>query len=62
MRILDDGFANAPALPRTALLSAERVHANERQWTVSHDSRKLAMRAFADIDAQRYSAYQDIAG
>jgi DUF1680 family protein len=62
MRILDDGVANAPALPRTALLSAERVHDKERQWTVSHDSQKWELRAFADIDAQHYSAYQDIAG
>jgi hypothetical protein len=62
MRILDDGFANAPALPRTALLSAERVDDDKRRWTVGHDSQKLQLRAFADIDAQRYSAYQDIAG
>ena len=48
-----------PALSRTSLLSAERV-LNERQWTVSHDSRTLKLRAFADIDAQRYSLYQDI--
>lgn len=62
MRILDDGLANAPALPRAAFLSAERIHDDKHQWTVSHDSRKLELRAFADIDAQRYSAYQDIAG
>jgi DUF1680 family protein len=75
MRILDEQIANTlplpstappalpltalPALPRTALLSAKRVP-NERQWTVSHDSRKSQLRAFADIDAQRYSVYQDI--
>jgi hypothetical protein len=62
MRILDDGFANPPALPRTALLSAERAHDNDREWTVSQDSRKLVLRAFADIDAQHYSAYQDVEG
>jgi DUF1680 family protein len=61
MRILDEEIAVAPALPRTALLSAERIH-DTRQWTVSHDSLKLQLRAFADIDAQRYSAYQDVAG
>jgi uncharacterized protein len=62
MRILDDGRASAAAVSRTALLSAERVHDDKRQWTVNHDSRKLELRAFADIDAQRYSAYQDVTG
>jgi DUF1680 family protein len=63
MRIIEEGFANPlPALPRAALLSAERVHDHEHQWTVSHASGKLELRAFADIGAQRYSAYQDIAG
>jgi DUF1680 family protein len=46
MRLLDEGSANAPALPRTALLAVERPQ----------------LRAFADIDTQRYSAYQDVAG
>jgi DUF1680 family protein len=62
MRILDDGLANAPALARTALLSAERAHDNDREWTVTQDSQKLRLRAFADIGAQRYSAYQDVEG
>jgi DUF1680 family protein len=61
MRILDDGSANTPALTRTALLSAERAD-DKRRWSVSLDSRKLELRAFADIDAQRYSAYQDVEG
>ena len=67
MRILDQQIANTPplppaslpALPRTALLTAERVR-HARQWTVSHDSRTLQLRAFADIDAQLYSPYQDV--
>ena len=62
MRVLDEGLANSPALPRTALLSAEGVHERERQWTVSHTSQKLVLRAFPDIGAQRYSTYQDVAG
>jgi hypothetical protein len=62
MRILEEGYANSPALTRAALLSAERVHDRERQWTVSHASRDFELRAFADIDTQRYSAYQNIAG
>jgi hypothetical protein len=61
MRILDDGSANTPALTRTALLSAECAD-DKRRWSVSLDSRKSELRAFADIDAQRYSAYQDVEG
>ena len=60
MRILEDGLENARALPRAALLSAERDHDRDRRWTVGHDSQKLELRAFADIDLQRYSAYQQI--
>ena len=67
MRILDEQLANTPplsdtappALPRTALLSAERV-LNERRWTVRHDSRTLKLQAFAEIDAESYSVYQDV--
>jgi DUF1680 family protein len=62
MRILDEGSAYSPALSRAALLAAERTHDHEHQWTVSNDSRKLELRAFPDIGAQRYSAYQDVAG
>jgi DUF1680 family protein len=62
MRILDEGAAKATALPRAVLLSAERVRDGRRRWTVNHDSREFELLAFADIDAQRYSAYQDIGG
>jgi DUF1680 family protein len=62
MRILDEEPARTAPLQRTALLAAERVPGNTRQWTVSHDSKQLQLRAFADIDTQRYSVYQDIAG
>jgi len=62
MRILEEGPASTAPLPRSALLAAEPVPGDKHQWTVSHDSRKLQLRAFADIDVQRYSAYQDVAG
>jgi len=62
MRLLDDGVAKAPAVPRTALLSAKRAHDVGREWTVRHDLQSFRLRAFADIDAQHYSAYQDVAG
>jgi Beta-L-arabinofuranosidase, GH127 len=61
MRILDAEPASTAPLPRTSLLAAERVLGDKHQWTVRHDSKQLQLRAFADIDAQRYSAYQDIA-
>jgi DUF1680 family protein len=62
MRILDDEPGTAAALPRGVLQAAERVPGRERSWTVSHISRKIELRAFPDINAQRYSAYQDVAG
>jgi DUF1680 family protein len=62
MRILDDEPGTAAALPRGVLQAAERVPGRERRWTVSHTSRKIELRAFPDINAQRYSAYQDVAG
>jgi len=58
MRILDGENAATPALPRAVLLSAARVH--DREWAVGHDSRTWQLRPFADIGAQRYSAYQDV--
>jgi hypothetical protein len=58
MRILDGEDAATPALPRAALLSAARVH--DREWAVIHESRTWQLRPFADIGAQRYSAYQDV--
>jgi DUF1680 family protein len=62
MRVLDEEPARNATLSWSALLAAERVPGNKRQWTVSYDSTQLQLRAFADIDAQRYSAYQDVAG
>jgi uncharacterized protein len=61
MRILDDETASTAPLSRRSLLAAERVLGDKHQWTVSHGEKQLQLRAFADIDAQRYSAYQDIA-
>ncbi len=61
MRILDEEPAGAAPLSRSALLAAEPATGLQRRWTVNHGSGKSELRAFADIDAQRYSAYQDIA-
>jgi DUF1680 family protein len=61
MRILDDEPAGTAPLSRRSLLAAERVLGDKHQWTISHSSQQLQLRAFADIDAQRYRAYQDIA-
>jgi DUF1680 family protein len=61
MRILDAGRTTAPSLPRAALLSAERARTDERRWIVNHNSQQLELRAFADIDEQHYTAYQDVA-
>jgi DUF1680 family protein len=61
MRILDAGRTTASSLPRAALLSAERARTDERRWIVNHNSQQLELRAFADIDEQHYTAYQDVA-
>jgi DUF1680 family protein len=61
MRILDEEPAGAAPLSRSALLAAEPATGLQRRWTVNHGSGKFELRAFADIDAQRYSAYQDVA-
>jgi DUF1680 family protein len=62
MRILDDEPSSTAPLPRSALLAAEPVPNDQLRRTVNQDSRKFELRAFADIKAQRYSAYQDVAG
>jgi DUF1680 family protein len=62
MRVLDDASSDTPALPRDALLKAERAAGTEPRWFVSQGSQRMELRAFADIDAQRYSAYQDVLG
>jgi DUF1680 family protein len=61
MRILDGDEAASPAMPRNVLLAAERRH-GERRWIAGGTSGKMQLRAFADIDVQRYSLYQEIAG
>jgi hypothetical protein len=60
MRILDEEQAATPAIARSALLGAARDAGDTHRWNVSQDSRKFELRAFADIDAQRYSTYQDV--
>jgi hypothetical protein len=60
MRILDGVSTDAATISRKALLSAERARGDERRWMVRHDSQEFALRAFADIDAQHYSVYQDV--
>jgi len=62
MRIIDDEPSRSAPLPRNALLAADRAPGDKGRWTVNHDSGKFELRAFLDIDAQRYSAYQDVAG
>ena len=62
MRIIDDEPSRTAPLPRNALLASERAPGDERRWTVKHTAGKFELRAFPDINAQRYSAYQDVAG
>lgn len=58
IRVGDDGAA--PALPRGALLSAQRHSDSARDWRVTDGARAVTLRAFADIADETYSAYQDV--
>jgi DUF1680 family protein len=57
MRLLD-GDASAP-LSRAALLSAKRSGAS-REWHVTDNAQRFALRPFADIGEQTYRTYQEI--
>jgi uncharacterized protein len=59
MRILNEASPDVAALPRQTLLSAAREQ-GARRWIIAHDARNLELRAFADIEAQTYSAYHNI--
>jgi hypothetical protein len=60
MRILEDGAPTA-TVARATLLAARRTGTNAHEWQVSVEGRPMRLRPFLDIDAQSYSAYQDVA-
>ena len=62
MRVFDDAAApHAPALTRTALLSATRTSGNAHQWQADKDAQTIVLRPFVDIQNQTYTSYQDVA-
>jgi DUF1680 family protein len=54
MRIIDANVA--PPIPRERLLAAQRDPAGAQEWRAG----SLKLKAFLDIDAEAYSAYQKV--
>jgi DUF1680 family protein len=61
MRLLEPDESSGAAPTRVALLAATRPAHAGTEWQVSAGSRKLRLRAFPDINNERYSVYQDVA-
>ncbi len=60
MRILDDDGAASSTLTRTSLLAAQRDRGGEHEWQARTDAGSVKLKPFLDIDAQSYSAYQQV--
>ncbi len=58
MRLLDAG--EPQPLGRNALLSARLAYADTQQWQAVDGTETVTLRAFLDIDRERYSAYQGV--
>ena len=54
------GDSAAPALSRSALMSAQRQGDSAREWRVADGARVITLRAFPDIANETYSTYQDV--
>jgi uncharacterized protein len=59
MRILDDNAASS-GLTRTSLLAAQRDANGRHEWQARTDGRPIKLKPFLDIDAEAYSAYQQV--
>ena len=59
MRILDDGAAASP-LTRADLLAAQRDPDGRHEWRASTDAGSVNLKPFLDIDAEKYSVYQEV--
>jgi DUF1680 family protein len=58
MRIFDDD--GAPPITRKGLLAAQRDPHGAHQWRVTGGSGTVRLKAFLDIEAEEYSAYQPL--
>jgi DUF1680 family protein len=61
MRLLEADDTPGAAPTRAALLAATRPTYAGTEWQVSAGPRTLRLRAFPDINTERYSVYQDVA-
>ena len=60
MRILDDDGAANSALSRISLLAAQRGADGRHIWQARADNGFIKLKPFLDIDAESYSAYQQV--
>jgi DUF1680 family protein len=60
MRILDDDSAASSTITRTSLLAAQRDANGRAEWQARTDSGLIKLKPFLDIDAEGYSAYQQV--
>jgi hypothetical protein len=60
MRILDGGDSAASPIGRASLLAAQRDRGGLHEWQVRTDAGSITLKPFLDIDAENYSAYQEV--
>jgi uncharacterized protein len=60
MHILSDDNAAAAPITRTGLLAAQREQTGQHEWQARAGGGSRTLKAFPDIDAERYSVYQDV--
>jgi DUF1680 family protein len=60
MRVLDGSDSATSPVARAALLAAQRHHSGRHEWQVPTEAGSLTLKPFLDIDAEFYSAYQEI--
>jgi DUF1680 family protein len=60
MRILDDDNAASSTITRTSLLAAQRDANGRHEWQARTDGGFIKLKPFLDIDAEGYSAYQQV--
>jgi DUF1680 family protein len=58
MRIVDEN--GAPPITRASLLAAQRDSGGAHEWQASTAAGSVKLKAFLDIDAEDYSAYQQV--
>jgi DUF1680 family protein len=60
MRILDGGDSAMSPIGRASLLAAQRDRGGRHEWQVRSDAGIFTLKPFLDIDAENYSAYQEV--